>query len=324
MEKSLSPTRRVVLAAVSFVIGCVLLYTVGFQIQYRLGIWGVAVTELMILAIAIVSALFARMDLREVFRMKAPSGLEWLGSLAIFAGAFFAQYAISQLLNFIFPGSMVESNTAINEIVVSGGMVVAIIVVSILPGICEEAWHRGYLLGSLSPLIRSVTARVLIMGVVFGLFHMDPSRFLQTMCLGIAFSFIRIKTDSMVAPMALHAGNNLLAVGMAFLLVTMMQSIPDSMMPSVEQSMQTGLSPLTLLALLLFAVALCVVFTTIGRHIFRVVEKRNRLKQTASASAERPKVDLESNRRVYLTVTICGIVALLSFFACIFSSFLRL
>ncbi len=63
MEKSVSPVVRVVIAAASFVFGCVLLYTVGSRIQYELGIWGVAVTELMILVIAIVSILIARMDL---------------------------------------------------------------------------------------------------------------------------------------------------------------------------------------------------------------------------------------------------------------------
>ncbi len=351
---------KVVFAAISFVVGCVLLLFVGGYVQYRFGMLGLAITEIMLLAIALISTLAARMDFKKVFRIKVSSGFEWLGSLLIFAGAYFAQYGITYILIYFFPTEITSSSTYINEFVVSVNMVLAIIIVSILPGICEEAWHRGFLLSSLSPLVKSVSVRVIIMGVVFGLFHMDPTRFLQTMCLGLALSFVRIKTDNMLVPISLHAFNNLFSVLVAFLLAQAMQALPSDVMSATEQTMQSGVSIVQMIPVVIMAASLSVVFITLGRYVFGVAEKRrkkNEATKTAAATAivtgtynlqdaalpdpqnwappsNTSQVDIKTakslepsivdNKRVYLTVSVCGVIAILSFLACIAASFMAL
>ena len=82
---------------------------------------------------------------------------------------------------------------------------------AVLPAVCEEALHRGFILSSLKP-IKNVAFIVIINGVLFGLFHLDIYRFLPTAMLGCAFAYIAIKTDSMILTMLFHFLNNLLSV----------------------------------------------------------------------------------------------------------------
>ncbi len=86
-----------------------------------------------------------------------------------------------------------------------------IVVGCILPAISEELFFRG-LLGR--GLIRShgVVVGVLMTSLLFGLFHLDPIRILATFMLGIVLHLVFLTTKSIVAPMLLHALNNLVAL----------------------------------------------------------------------------------------------------------------
>jgi tetratricopeptide (TPR) repeat protein/membrane protease YdiL (CAAX protease family) len=83
-----------------------------------------------------------------------------------------------------------------------------IIVGCIAPAISEELFFRG-LLGR--GLIRGhgVVLGVLMTSILFGLFHLDPSRILATFMLGSVLHIVFLTTKSIVAPMLLHALNNL-------------------------------------------------------------------------------------------------------------------
>jgi membrane protease YdiL (CAAX protease family) len=201
---------RIILAGISFVVGTALLLSIGAMLQLRFGMTGMVLTELMILLIALLSTRAARLDFREVFRIRRSSAMEWLGCFLIYLAAFFAAAVVSYLLSALVP-SVQKTSEYIGEFILSGGFIAALIGISLLPGICEEAWHRGYLLSSLIS-IRSVAARVIIMGLIFGLFHFDPTRFLQTAILGSALSFMRIKTDNLLIPIVFHCLNNLISV----------------------------------------------------------------------------------------------------------------
>lgn len=85
------------------------------------------------------------------------------------------------------------------------------IVGCILPAISEELFFRG-LLGR--GLIRGhgVVVGVLMTSLLFGLFHLDPIRILATFILGIVLHLVFLTTKSIIAPMLLHALNNLVAL----------------------------------------------------------------------------------------------------------------
>jgi membrane protease YdiL (CAAX protease family) len=279
------PRNRIAFGALSFIIGMALLLVLGGMLQSRFGMVGMILTELMILAVALFSALASRMDLRQVFRIKRSSGLEWLGSFLIYLSAFFAAAAASYLLTRLMP-SVVETGAEINGFILSGGFILALIGVTVLPGICEEAWHRGFLLSSLGS-IKSVAARVLIMGIVFGLFHFDPTRFLQTMLLGFALSFMRIKTDNLLPSIVFHCFNNLISVTLVFALSFLGQSIPSQALQAAELSQEP--MPLEILIPLVTGVlSLSVLCFALARHVFRVVDDRRAMQPVQSAAPLQP------------------------------------
>jgi membrane protease YdiL (CAAX protease family) len=262
---------KIVPAACSFIVGMLLLLFLGGLLQRHLGMWGLMLTELMILAVALVSTRISRLDFWQVFRVKRSSGLEWLGSFLVYLGAFFGAAAVSYLLSWLVPDT-VATSVEINNFILSGGFILALIGVTILPGVCEEAWHRGYLLSSLGS-IRSVTIRVIIMGLVFGLFHYDPTRFLQTMILGFALSFMRIKTDNLLPSIAFHCLNNLISVTLVFFLSAVSQSMPKQALQAIEAS-QTPMPLETLLSLVIGTLFLCALFLALARQVFRIVDSR--------------------------------------------------
>ncbi|MFQ5669543.1 MAG: type II CAAX prenyl endopeptidase Rce1 family protein [Acidobacteriota bacterium] len=80
---------------------------------------------------------------------------------------------------------------------------------------CEEVFFRGFLLASLRT--HGAHLAVWVTAVCFGLFHMDPVRFLPTMALGVVFGELTLATGSVLPAVAAHSVNNLVALSLAHL-----------------------------------------------------------------------------------------------------------
>jgi sodium transport system permease protein len=82
-----------------------------------------------------------------------------------------------------------------------------ILFLAILPGICEEIAFRGTLLYGLRRRYHPV-GLTLIVGFVFGLFHIALFRILPASFLGVILTATALLTGSIFPGMVLHAGNN--------------------------------------------------------------------------------------------------------------------
>ena len=272
------PRHKIALAALSFIVGMVVLYFAGGYVQYHFGVPGLVMSEMMILVVAVLSVLVSRLDFKQVFRVRSSSLRVWMSSLLIYLSVLFGAAAVTYLYVLVSP-SLLDTSSEISGFILSDSFFLAVIAVAILPGICEEAWHRGYILTSLGS-IKSIAVRVVILGLVFGLFHMDATRFFQTMILGMGLSFMRIKTDNFLIPVAFHSLNNLFSVVLTFASSSMSQGIGDeAYQAALEGSVQT-LSSAMLLPIIFFTLALSVLFLTLGLHSFKKVDA---LKQTPLA-----------------------------------------
>jgi ABC-type Na+ efflux pump permease subunit/membrane protease YdiL (CAAX protease family) len=78
---------------------------------------------------------------------------------------------------------------------------------AVLPGICEEITFRGTLLYGLRRKFRPVTL-ALVVGLIFGLFHVALFRIIPTAFLGVVLTAVALLTGSIFPGMILHAGNN--------------------------------------------------------------------------------------------------------------------
>lgn len=84
----------------------------------------------------------------------------------------------------------------------------AIIVVVILPAVCEEFFFRGVVLRGMYASTGSGTLAVLSSAVFFSMLHMDVNGFLPRIVLGIVLGILFIQTRNIIYPIVAHAFNN--------------------------------------------------------------------------------------------------------------------
>jgi membrane protease YdiL (CAAX protease family) len=89
-----------------------------------------------------------------------------------------------------------------------------VIIVSIIPSLCEEIFFRGFVMKSFeyrySPFIAA-----LITAIFFGLYHFNPYGLIALIILGVYMGFATYMSNSIVVTMTLHFINNFFAI-MAF------------------------------------------------------------------------------------------------------------
>ena len=86
-----------------------------------------------------------------------------------------------------------------------------IIVVSIVPAICEEVMFRGFIQKSFEFKFKPIWAAV-ITAIFFGLYHFNPYGLIPLIALGLYFGYAAYMSNSIFVPMSLHFINNFMAV----------------------------------------------------------------------------------------------------------------
>lgn len=191
------------------VVMVVVLFAFG-PIQNALGMPGLVVTELILLAMAVVPAIVMKWNLKEVFSIRLPKIRQIFGALVIWGGGLLLMLGVNMVIMYLFPQQMANTSNALNSFVTSVGPVVGFLIVAVSPAICEEALCRGLI----QYTFRDVKSKVIVVaaiGVIFGLFHMDPVRILGTGILGAAIAYVMLETKNLLLPMLMHFANNSLS-----------------------------------------------------------------------------------------------------------------
>jgi uncharacterized protein len=94
-----------------------------------------------------------------------------------------------------------------------GGLIAAILVIGIAPGIAEELLFRGYIQTRLTARWGAVWG-VLITSVLFAVFHLDPLQGVLAFAMGLFLGAITERSASIIPAMICHAANNTFATVM--------------------------------------------------------------------------------------------------------------
>ncbi len=86
---------------------------------------------------------------------------------------------------------------------------------AVVAPVCEELLFRGFLLRALAP--HGLHASVWVSAAAFGLFHLDPVRFVPTLALGVVYGYLTVACGSIYPAMAAHGVNNFLALTLGYL-----------------------------------------------------------------------------------------------------------
>ncbi len=114
------------------------------------------------------------------------------------------------------PPEYLDAFRAIHQALAPSGpldALVSVLVIAVLPGVCEELVVRGVFLPSLAHSLgggRGRLVAILASAVLFGAIHLDAYRFFFTFALGAVFGFVRLRTGSLWPSVLAHTVLNTL------------------------------------------------------------------------------------------------------------------
>jgi sodium transport system permease protein len=173
-------------------------------------------------------ARFQSVDLAAGFQLTRPSPWSLVGSLLIGCGA--APLAMALILlsqrfgiSTFSAEQIAEKGPLVERLVAAWRGIppaVVFLAIAVAPGICEELFFRGYLLGALRGRVPAWLA-IGSTALVFGLFHASVGgiialeRVLASMALGLILGWVAWTTRSVIPGMVLHVASNALVVALA-------------------------------------------------------------------------------------------------------------
>ncbi len=200
--------KRYIQGLIIFSVAGLLLGYVGFPLQAALGTWGLVLTELITLGVALAAMRLCRLSFKETFPMRRITGRQWGGFALLYVAGQSLAVVLTALTMLLTP-EVEQRLEAVGQITRTP-LYIAIPVAVILPAICEEALFRGVLrrcFAGLPPMAVS-----LAVGLLFGAFHLDIYRLVPTAVLGVAITYLCVKTDNFSLAVLYHLVNNLMAV----------------------------------------------------------------------------------------------------------------
>ena len=223
MFKNIKPKWYIGIIALVITIAFLIFGAVPLQLQ--LGMWGLAITELGILLIALLPIYLFKWKLRDVMPIKKVTLKQLLAISLLFIATYIIVNAVSITTANLFP-EYAQLGADMAGFYATVPFVLSIIIMSVMPGICEEVLHRGLIQHTLKD-VKNPFAIMIIMAIIFGVFHLDIYRFLPTAIVGFVLTYVMIKTDNFLLPVTFHAVNNAVTVVLSYSAdVTQTVSIP--------------------------------------------------------------------------------------------------
>ncbi len=206
----LSTKKSILLGFGMFVVVVLSLIFIGAPLQAKFGMVGLLLTELVLLVLAIGGVLLTKDSFKEVFPFKKPTLRQTVATIILWMSTYLLVLFSTIVIAYFFPDTLSQTASGISEFMVSIPFWARFLIIAVSPAICEEAVHRGFILHHLKPLGKKWLI-VLIMGILFGAFHLDLTRFLATGILGAIMTYVALETESIFYPCLIHFMNNALS-----------------------------------------------------------------------------------------------------------------
>ncbi|MCR5215921.1 MAG: ABC transporter permease subunit [Lachnospiraceae bacterium] len=212
-------------ASMVLAIVVLLMMYVGSLVQMRSVLWGLVVTQMFILLVPLLAAWYTKKDLRETFSLHIPKISQILGAVCIEAGTFPLVIIVGQALSSIWTEDLEAVNQTFAQILGKTPFWVSVLVIALLPALCEEMLFRGYFESAVSKKLKMIPALICV-AVIFGLYHMSLIKFFTTGILGLALAYVLYCTKSIACTMFMHFLNNFMSVYMSYFAVSSSHLFP--------------------------------------------------------------------------------------------------
>ncbi len=154
---------------------------------------------------------YARIDVTETLNLKTPSLRYLVAALFLGATAWIPLHELTLLQQLVFPipAGLADQFKKMEEALRRLDPAQAILLVALVPAVCEELLFRGLLLSGLTTATRWGVA-LLVSAVIFGIFHFLAFRFVPTFAMGLLLGFLCLRARSIVPCILAHFLHNAL------------------------------------------------------------------------------------------------------------------
>lgn len=198
-----------------------------------LGLYGTGINELLLFACAIMITKAAGADLKKVFPLQTPTFRQSAGTVILWIASMILMTVTTLIMSVLFPTEVGEVSSGLMSAFLSVPLEMRILIVVILPAICEEMIFRGLFLHSLLRpefMRRRKWIPIILSGLIFGAFHGNPIRMVPTAFLGIMMAYLVLETDNMFYNMLFHGINNGISI---------LSTIAVGVLPQESETVQT-------------------------------------------------------------------------------------
>ena len=203
--------------ALIYTISLIALIYIGSFMQLYWGTIGLIATEVMILLIPVLYAIYIKADIKNTFSLRMIKIRYILGSIIVWFGGYLIINITTQILLSLFPEGA-DVLQAVNSSVMMDSFIASLVVVALIPAICEEVLFRGFLLSSFKGKSKkSKIWAIIIVGILFGIMHLNFIRIVPTAMLGILFAYSALVTQSIWTSVFMHFLNNGFSVCVLYL-----------------------------------------------------------------------------------------------------------
>ncbi|MBQ4561957.1 MAG: CPBP family intramembrane metalloprotease [Clostridia bacterium] len=198
-------------AGIIFIIAVILILFVTAPLVKVLGVYGMALAELLMVFAPVTVVLLRKESIRERFNLRLPSIRSFFSAALLMMGVNMWENAATFV--YVSRFGMPEQNDVdfLQAFFADVSPIVALVVIALVPAVCEELLFRGYLFDSFKGKRNKVWA-VLIPALMFSAAHFDAYKLAPLLIMGIAMGYITARTGSVLLPIIFHFLNNAMSL----------------------------------------------------------------------------------------------------------------
>ena len=176
--------------------------------------WIIAASQVLLFAApALLLGWYLKLDLRRTFSLRLPTATHALAAVLLAVAIVPLSNLLQQVMFSWFPPTEATERLFQEQAALFSGSALwtTLIAFALLPGICEELLFRGWLLAGLRDKLSGLQV-ILVVGLVFGLFHVQIEKIPIVSLMGILLTFVCLRSGSIFLAMIVHVANNGLAI----------------------------------------------------------------------------------------------------------------
>lgn len=244
-----------------FAVVMLLLFYIGSYVQTQNIHIGLLITQYLLILLPVVGILlYIKVDLKSALNLRAPAPLSVLSVIVIAVPWVLIVIQLGVYHNRILPIPQ-EFQDAMGQLFADRnyGIVPLLLIIAVSPAICEEVLFRGVITSGFRRIL-PIWPTIVLVGILFGLFHLSIYKVVLTGISGALFTYLVVRSGSIFLPMLGH----LILNGLAILLET--EKVPEEVRTYIaERNIEENGIPTTWFigAIVVFAIGIALFEATL-------------------------------------------------------------